>query len=323
MPRTTRRPAPSRPDVAVAPDELSLIDDVLGEWHATADARTAARLTVVNFARWLTSRGTSVSEATTQDCREWLALRHAEVKPVTVAKNWSELRAFYTTAQDDVADPLEGRRSPMARIRMPRYPKYAATHAATVAEVDTLIGAFDRRSGLGLRNAAMVSVMFRSGLRVSEVAGAQLSDVAEDLSVIHLPMTKNLIPRTPPIHPETLTLARRYLRRRGDRPGPLFVADGPRRRGEAMTVSAVQNVLKRAASRTGVPLTPHCLRRGFAVEWLTNGGDMATLMIIGGWETETMVVRYLGDQRVATARAVYAQVAARQVAARRRLRAVV
>jgi integrase/recombinase XerC len=314
MPRKTMPPTPV--------DDLELIDDMLLEWSATDAAKANARYTLAGFARWLAARDTTLSSATSKDCIEWLRHRHTEVQAKTVAKNWSELRAFYAVAVTDPTDPLAGRASPMGRIKMPRFPKYARTHAATVAEVDAVVRTFDNRTGLGLRNAAMISVMFRSGLRVGEVAALDRGDLDVEARTVHLGFTKNLEPRTPALHPETLTLLRRYLRRRGDAPGPLFINVGGRRQTERMTRTAVQNIVKRAATTAKVPVTPHCLRRGFVVEYLAHGGDVATLMVIGGWESETMIVRYMGDRRALTAQAVYDSVAARQVAARRRLRAV-
>ena len=80
----------------------------------------------------------------------------------------------------------------------------------------------------------------------------------------------------------------------------------------------MQNIVKRAAATANVPVTPHSLRRGFAVESLPHGGDAATLIVLGGWDSETMIVRYMADKRQAkTAQTVFDAVAQRQVQARR------
>lgn len=314
---------PQKSMPATPVDELELIDDILGDWHATDAARKAARYTLAAFARWLDSHQASLATATKDHCASWLRHRLEVVKPVTVAKNWSELRAFYAVAQGDPTDPLGGRVSPMARIKMPRFPSFARTHVATEPEVDALMGSFDRRSGIGLRNAAMVSLMFRSGLRVSEVSRLDMRDLDLEGRTVHLGYTKNGDPRTPPLHPDTLTLLHRYVRRRGDTAGPLFINVGQRRQSERMPTNAIQNVVKRAANAAGVPVTPHSLRRGFVVWYMSIGGDIATLMIIGGWSSELMIVRYMGDRRALTAQAVYDSVVARDhTDRRRRLRAV-
>jgi integrase/recombinase XerD len=311
----------SQPTQLPALDPLTAeqIDDVLIEWHATDKARTAAMYTMRTFSRWLAANrpGTGLMDATQADCAAFLKYRGSVVADSTVAKNWGDMRAFYTAAASDPTDPLDGRRSPMDRIKMPRHAKFAITHVATVAEVDKLIAGFDLRTTLGLRNATMVSLMFRSGLRVSEVAKLFLHDVDLDARYVMLGLTKNLEPRQPALHPETLTLLRRYLRRRGDVSGPLFINVGRRAKGLALPVDAIKTMVKRNATRAGVPVTPHSLRRGFVVEYLTHGGDVPTLMINGGWSSEVMIYRYMGEQRAKTAQAVFDVVAQRQVAARR------
>lgn len=303
-------------------DDVELIEDMLAQCFTTENARDVAWYNVRTFARWLAAnrRGARLMDATEKDCRAFLAARSEDVAAATVVRNWSDLRAFYAAAQADISNPLQGRMSPMTRIKMPRAPKFAITHAATVDEVDKLMAMFDLRSGAGLRNATIVSLMQRSGLRVSEVAGLHLSAVNFEQRYVMLGFTKNLQPRQPSLHPETLTLLTRYLRRRGDQPGPLFVSTNRRRSG--LPARAIQSMVKRHATKAAVPITPHSLRRAFVVEYMIHGGDMASLMIIGGWESEVMIVRYMGDQRAKTAQAAFDVVAQRQIASRRRLRAV-
>lgn len=308
------------PDVTA---DLELVDELLVEWRASERSKANARSTLAMFARWLSERSSGLTEATQGDCVAWLKERRGAVSAASVVKNWSQLKAFYRIAEADFADPLAGRRSPMTRIPMPRAPKFARTHAATAAEVAALVKTFDLRTGLGLRDMAMVSLMFRSGLRVGELAQIDRANLDLDGRFVRLGHTKNGEPRNPPLHPDTISVLVRYLRRRGEYPGALFVNVGGRRSSDRMTTNAVQNIVKRAAKKAGVPVTPHSLRRGFVAEYLAHGGDIATLMVIGGWASEVMIYRYMGDLRAATAQGVFDQVAARQIAARgRNLRAV-
>jgi integrase len=314
---------PTTTTPTVTPADHQLIDELLLEWRASERARDNARYTLSGFARWLDADGATLTTATREQCRAWLAERAGQVAASTCVKNWSELKAFYAAAAADYADPLEGRRSPMTGIPMPRAPKFTREHVATVDEYERLLAAVDRRATLGLRNAIICSLMFRSGLRVGELAQINLVDVDLERRCIDLGLTKNDEPRLPPLHPDTVTMLRRYLRRRGDTPGPLFVNVGTRATTARITTNAIQTMFKRTAARAGVALTPHSLRRGFVVEYLAHGGDIATVMIIGGWASEVMVYRYLGEARARTAQTVFDKVAARQVAATsRELRAL-
>ena len=280
------------------------------------------------FAGWLAHRGTGLFAATPADCREWFAARRELVAPATQVANWTQLKGFYAQAKTDLAEPLGEARSPMARIPMPAAPKFARTKAAGLDEYETLMKAFDKRTTLGLRDATMVSLMFRSGLRVGELAQLDLADVNFLTEEIELALTKNGEPRTPPIHPETMRLLKRYLFGRGDGPGPLFVNEGPRALSVRLKTGSIQTMFKRAAARAGVELTPHTLRRGWLAEFMQHGGNLVDAMTIAGWTRETMPHRYLASRRTETARANFREVAARQMAAanegtaRRRLRSV-
>ena len=223
---------PHQPD----PDDMMLVDDILVGWRskrrntpATPAARDNARRTVTAFAHWLAAeRGVTLWDARPADCQAWLDARLGEVKARTVAKNWSELRAFYSTAAVDRAKPLGGRRSPMATILMPAYGKHPETHVASPAEVERLVDTFDLRTGLGLRNATMVWLMFGSGLRCGETARVQLDHVDLERRSVFLPVTKTMEERTAPLHPDAVTFLTRYIKRRGEEPGPLLISDGPR-----------------------------------------------------------------------------------------------
>lgn len=309
-----------------APADVELIEDLLVEMRASDKTKANTRYTTVAFARWLAARGKSLTDASRDDCVEWLAARKTLVAPNTQVANWVQLKAFYAIAQDDdVAKPLAGRLSPMIRIPQPWAPKYVRTKAARLDEFDRLLEVFDKRTTHGLRNAAMCSLMFRSGVRVGELAQLDLVDVDVEARRVLIEDTKNDEPRRPPIHPETLALLRRYLRRRGHQAGPLFVNEGPRRRSDRLKTASIQTAFKRAAHRAGVTLTPHTLRRGWYAEYMEHGGDVVTAMHIAGWKREVMPYNYGADRRDGTSQVVFDEVATRQVQARRRpgrLRAV-
>lgn len=316
------------PDLVVLPtgdahwytDEL--IDEMLAAWGARGRSQPNARSTLGMFAAWLDAHGTGLLEATTVDCRAWLTERGTQVKESTVVKNWAQLVAFYRTAERHSTDPLEGRRSPMRDVAQPAAPQWADTHACTPDEYAALIRTFDLRSSLGLRNAIALSLQFRSGLRVGELAPIDLAHLDLDRRCVLLPFTKTRRPRRPPLHPDTMDLLRRYLspRRRGDIGGPLLVNVGPRRTSARLTTAALQNVVKRAATRAGVDVSPHALRRGWCVQFMLEGGDETACMTIAGWTSPVMIHRYLADARAEAAQASFDRVAARQAATSREQR---
>lgn len=315
--RTGRWPEPLAD--TLDPVDLDVVEDLLAVWDVSPAHKRNTRYTLTAFGRWVAARGRGLFEATEADCRDWFAARTELVAPATQVGNWTQLLGFYRHAQDDrLADALAGRRSPMTRIPMPRAPKYSRNKAARGEEYDKLLEAFDKRTFLGLRDATIVSLMFRSGLRVGELGQLDIADVDVEARRLQVEQTKTDVPKVVPLDPETLTLLRRYLRRRGEEAGPLFVNVGPRRRNPRLTTSAIQSMFKRAAKRAGVPLTPHTLRRGFVGDHIEHGGDVVTAMTIGGWTREVMVHRYLADRRDDVAQAKFDQVAANRIAMSRR-----
>ena len=205
----------------------------MDRWPASAQARRYARVTAIAFARWLADQ---TPPATSHDGHPrpiaGTGSTYANtpgVKPITVAKNVSELRALFAALSDTIHErPSRRDYGPMRYVAMPKFPTNARTYVATPTDVDALLATFDHR-GLGRRDATMIVLMFYSGLRFCEIVRANLEDVDLDTRTIHLPVTKSLRARTPRISDETMPLLRDYLRRRGNGPGPLFVNVGPRR----------------------------------------------------------------------------------------------
>lgn len=315
-------------------DRDELIAEMLATWRAKSDrSRENAGGTLRQFATWLAAyRDADLLAATTADCRDWLAKRAAgdpaqdvsAVAPATCVKNWSQLVAFYKACVAHSTDPLGGRRSPMTDVPQPWAPAWSDTHAATLSEVDAIMTTFDKRTSVGLRNAIAVSLMFRSGLRVGETANVTLEHLDLTARQLWIPDTKTGRPRRVPLADDTLQLLRAYLnpRRRGDTPGPLLVNIGARRSSPWMTTNAVQNVVKKAAARAGVPVSPHALRRGWCVRYMADGGTESACMEIAGWTSNVMLMRYLADARAEVAQSDFDRVSARQSTMSREQRAL-
>lgn len=290
-------------------DDDELIDEMLATWKATPASRRNARYTLRGFAAWCRSHHTTLQAVTAADCRAWLAERDEVQTAKSCAKNWSQLVAFYKVAERHTSDPLGGRRSPMCDVPQPAFPEWVKTHAATEAEYHALCQQLAAGS-IGLRDRIALSLMFRSGLRVGETTKLDVADLDVAARTVRVVWGKNNKPRLVPLHPETLELLRRYLnpRRRGEQPGPLLVNVGPRRASARLTVNAAQNVVKRAAAKAGVDVSPHALRRGAVVAFYTGGGDDTAAMTIFGWDTPTMPGRYLADARAAVAQITFDRV---------------
>lgn len=288
-------------------DAADFLDDLDYRGHT----RTVAVSVLNRWARWCVTHDTTVRAAGHRDLRAFLDAREsAGVAPSTRRKDWQTITAFYAWAARPTRPAQRGDRpgggilkaDPMLSVRAPYVSSKPATRAAKADEVERLLDSFPSDE-YGRRNAAMVSLMFRSGMRVGELPGLNLADLVDwgatgrQVLLVDGADTKTGEPRRIPVHPETQRLLARYLRRRGRLPGPLFMANGTADGDGRLTTSAVRQMVKRAAKRAGVPVTSHQFRRGFVSQYLkASRGDVLGLEVIGGWADHRMPRRYLADE---------------------------
>lgn len=302
--------------------------DFVDECGWRSSTLTNACSVLRRWERWLTARDVAVMAATHRDLKAYLAERdQAGVGAATRHKEWQVLRAVYEwAARSTVPDPHAKRQrdrrpgagiltaDPMVRVAAPYVsptPRVRYATAADVAALEDYFGriARQRRGGgeaeRGLRNAAMVSMMFRSGCRVGDLPWIDLGHLVRDahdrLVACQLggddgSHTKSGRSRLVPVLDETPVLLERYLRRRGTTPGPLFLgravhtADPDRR----LTAAAIRDVVGRAAKACGVTISSHDMRRAWTVESKRRGVPDLSIRLAAGWSSDAMLLRYFG-----------------------------
>jgi len=162
----------------------------------------------------------------------------------------------------------------------PRFPK-----SLSEADVEALLGAPDVQVPLGLRDRAMLEMLYATGLRVSELVALKLLEVSQDMGVVRI-FGKGGKERLVPMGEEASDWLTRYLNEARPRLlerahcDALFVTA----RGAAMTRQAFWYLIKKHA-RTGVPgatLSPHTLRHAFATHLLNHGADLRVVQMLLG-----------------------------------------
>ncbi len=160
-------------------------------------------------------------------------------------------------------------------------------------ELGRLLAALEGDDWLSRRNQAMVALMARAGLRVSEVLALMPEDVEVNSRSgwVLVRKGKGVKERRVPLSAEARQALRAYLEVRPQRPGRLFFS----RTYQPLTERDVQRVLAEAARRAGIErrVTPHVLRHTFATRFLRSGGDLATLQAILGHANLSTTARYL------------------------------
>jgi integrase/recombinase XerD len=170
------------------------------------------------------------------------------------------------------------------RLRPPRLGR-PLPKSLTESEVEALLEAPDVQTANGLRDRAMLEILYAAGLRVSELVGLPLMRVNTRQGVVRV-LGKGGKDRLVPLGEEALRWLELYLRDarpalldgRGD--DALFVTS----RGGAMTRQGFWHLIKRHAQRAGIlkPLSPHTLRHAFATHLLDHGADLRSLQMLLG-----------------------------------------
>jgi integrase/recombinase XerD len=224
--------------------------------------------------------------------------------PRSVARSIAGIRGFYKYLV------VDGRlaSSPAADLRAPRAWKTLPTYLS-IEEVDALLAQPDVATPRGLRDRALIELVYATGLRVSELVGLRQADV--DLDGAFARCTgKGGKERAVPIGDQAAAWVARYLREGrarllGRRSSPrLFV--NARGRGPGLTRVGFWKILRGYAAGAGLRqrLSPHVLRHSFATHLLEHGADLRAIQVMLGHAdlSTTQIYTHVLERRL---RAVY------------------
>ena len=208
------------------------------------------------------------------------SLRERGLGPRSQARHVFSARGFYRFALREGLvrrDPTENLRPPKAFSALPRY--------LTPGQVDALLAAPDVTFPVGLRDRAILEVMYATGLRASELTGLTTEGVDMELGVVRV-MGKGQKERLVPLGREARRWVKRYVAEAragfaGGRPSPLLFLS---RRGGRLSPTGLWGLVRRHAVTAGVEkiLTPHVLRHSFASHLLERGADLRALQAMLG-----------------------------------------
>ena len=233
----------------------------------------------------------------------WLKdLAGAGLAPRTAARQLSALRGlmrFLTEEGELKHDPSELAARPRIGRRLP---STLAEH-----EVLRLLGAPDTSKLRGLRDRAMLSLTYASGLRASEVVGLELADIDLERGVVSA-LGKGSKRRLVPVGEVALDHVDAYLARRAEHPKlaqARVVFASPR--GAALTRQAFWKIVKRYARGAGIEgaAYPHRLRHSFATHLLAGGADLRSVQTMLGHVSiaTTEIYTHVGSRQVREAHA--------------------
>jgi integrase/recombinase XerD len=235
------------------------------------------------FALWLQQhRNVQLLQGTHADIQGFLAHLVVEQK----ARATSTSRAISSLKRLYQYSLRQGKISadPTLQIATPKIPR-SLPKTLTEQDVELLLNAPDTNTVLGLRDRAMLEVLYASGLRVSELVGLSVAQVSLDMGVVRV-MGKGSKERLVPLGEEALEWIRRYLEETRSAllnhqiSDTMFVTA----RGKGMTRQMFWYLIKRHAKHGGLqkPLSPHTLRHAFATHLLNHAADLRVVQLLLG-----------------------------------------
>ncbi len=265
-----------------SPAVSAFIDAVWLEDGLSANTLAAYRRDLVAFEQWLKiERGMDIDHAQAGDLQAWFAAKHSETKPSTANRRLATLRRYYLWAlrhQRVQIDPCLQLTSARQALRIPK--------TLSESQVDALLKQPPLHTPRGLRDRAMLEVLYATGLRVSELVGLAVLDVSLGDGVVRVVQGKGGKDRLVPLGAEAAHWITTYLK--DSRPALMGARTAPAlfvtARAQPMTRQSFWLLIKKYAILAGIhaPLSPHVLRHAFATHLLNHGADLRVVQMLLG-----------------------------------------
>jgi integrase/recombinase XerD len=242
--------------------------------------------------------GAAVEAVTRDAITAYLERRRREgIAPASTARFLSALKGLYRFLflnNWHERNPAEEVDAPKRWRTLPRY--------LSLEEVNALLAAPDPAYGLGLRDRAMLEVLYATGLRVTELVGLRLDQVIEEPPMVRV-VGKGDKERLVPLGSEAWKWLGQYLAAARPRHHKrLSAAVFLSTRGEPLTRQRFWQVVKAYARKAGItrPLSPHVLRHSFATHLLENGADLRSLQMLLGHAdiSTTQIYTHITEERL-------------------------
>lgn len=249
------------------------------------------------FQLWLSKDKKSLLQADEIEINQFFAWRAQQgVSSRSIARLLSTLRGFYQHALRENridTDPTLNIESPRLGRRLP--------DVLSEEDVEALLDAPDIEDAIGLRDKAMLELLYACGLRVSELIALHTTDIHLMQGVIRV-MGKGSKERLVPMG----EIAQEWLERYYQQARPLLAKQNnvcfPSNRGSQMTRQTFWHRIKHYAVVAGVnkPLSPHTLRHAFASHLLNHGADLRVVQMLLGHSdlSTTQIYTHIATQRL-------------------------
>ena len=287
---------------ALAPQEQAVIDVFLDaiwlEDGLSKNTLDSYRLDLTAFAIWVSTQDKQLLSIDKADVQQYLAVKFPLSKPRSIGRLIATLRRFYRYSLRENQIAID----PTLQIESPKLPR-SLPKSLNEEEVEALLNAPNVEDALGLRDKAMLELLYASGLRVSELVSIKTSEISMSDSVVRV-TGKGSKTRLVPMGENAVEWIVRYLKEARSQilqnrlSDALFVTN----RGDAMTRQTFWHMIKRYALLAGITkhMSPHVLRHAFATHLLNHGADLRVVQMLLGHSdiSTTQIYTYVARERL-------------------------
>lgn len=211
-------------------------------------------------------------------------------KPASIARKISALKGFYKY----LAENNKVKENPFAYARVPRISRYHPDYLS-VADIEKILAQPDRSKPLGLRDYAMMELLYGTGMRISELLNLKISAIYDEIGFIKI-VGKGNKERLVPYGDYARRAVEKYLTQIREqkkiiaRDETLFLSNRNRR----FTRVGIWKIIKKYARRAGIgkSVTPHLFRHSFATHMIEGGADLRTIQELLGHASITTTQIY-------------------------------
>ena len=273
------------------------LDAIWMERGLSKNTLDAYRNDLYGFAKWQLGRGNSLKKTSVGDLHNYLAAQSIHSARST-ARRLSTLRRFfqYMCYEGSIKnDPTLNIDSPKLGRPLPK--------SLTESEVEDLLNSPDTTTVTGMRDRAMLEVLYATGLRVTELISLRLEQINLNVGVVRV-VGKGNKERLVPLGEVSVDWLNRYIREtrsdlfKGSPDSTLF----PSNRGTPMTRQTFWYAIKRYTVQAGInkPISPHILRHAFATHLLNHGADLRVVQILLGHSdiSTTQIYTHVAKERL-------------------------
>ena len=259
----------------------AFLDTLWVENGLSENTLSAYRNDLLGLSRWLAKLAINITDARRDHLLDYLSYRVQQGSmPRTSARLLSSIRRFYRYLVRQGAV----QKDPSAQIEFPKLGR-PLPETLTEEEVESILAAADINKPQGIRDRAMLEVLYACGLRVSELVGLSLNQVNLNHGVIRV-VGKGNKERLIPFGEQANDWISKFVNEargkllKSKQCDALFISN----RGAAMTRQAFWHLIKKYAKRVGITkhLSPHTLRHAFATHLLNHGADLRVVQMLLG-----------------------------------------